>query len=196
MALPHLLADFTFPEFDWNKACTEAAAHHDERPTWAYVWPAGLRLAHDLSETDIRGRRICDLGCGRGLLGLTALKLGAAHVSFCDASSEVLHYVSLCIERNGLSQRSVCLQHRWGQPLPDGPYDLILGGDILYRPELFEALINSIASGLAPHGSALLSDPRHQLEAEVSVLAMAHRLTASIQRHETYTLIIFRCKNS
>lgn len=192
MNLPPLIAELEFPDFDWQAACKEVA-DSDERPTWAYTWPAGLRLLGDLAELiDLRGLRVCDLGCGRGLLGLAALQLGAASVHFCDASETVLSYVQECLDHNGLSQRSSCHPHRWGTPIPGAPFDLILGGDILYRPECFTELLDSIATGLSQEGQALLADPRQKLEKELSALAIARSLRTTIQRHKTYTLINFR----
>jgi predicted nicotinamide N-methyase len=101
--------------------------------TWAYDWPAGRGLARDLADlADCRGRRVADLGCGRGGLGAVALQAGAAAVAFCDGSARALAYVAEAIRLNQAGARARCHIHRWGEPLPDGPWDLILGGDLLY----------------------------------------------------------------
>ena len=63
--------DFKKPDWDWQPAYEAAEAAGDDRPTWAYDWPAGQRLASDLKHMQLPSR-CADLGCGRGLLGMTA----------------------------------------------------------------------------------------------------------------------------
>ncbi len=194
MHLPTELADFVFPEHDWEQALAAAESENDERPTWAYNWPAGMRLLHELNKLiNLKDKKICDLGCGRGLLGFGAISYGAKAVSFCDASTHVLQYVDACLQANEITNAH-SIEHRWGDPIPNAPYDVILGGDILYRPEYFNEILTSIANSLGHNGVALLSDPREKLEEELSALAMAHKLVMSTQRRETYTLIKFRCE--
>ena len=136
MNLPEILNGLIPPPMNWQQAFLDAAAIGDDRPTWAYDWPAGLRLAHNLGELyQLQGKKVCDLGCGRGTLGLCALQLGAAHVDFCDGSAQVLSYVQKVLDCNHFLDTAQCHVHQWGKPLPLKSYDIILGGDILYRPE-------------------------------------------------------------
>lgn len=184
------------PSFNWEQCYLAAEDQGDERTTWAYDWPAGERFGSDLLNglEDLSGKRVCDLGCGRGQLGFIALHLGAHSVHFCDHSSQILAYVQAKIDYNKLDKNGQTKQHRWGTRIPGAPFDVILGGDILYRPECFDALLASIASSLAPGGHALLSDPRTELEKELYELAITHSLIINAKRHETYTLINFRCE--
>ena len=69
--------------------------------------------------------------------------------------------------KNRWGDRAQTLCHRWGEPLPKA--DLILGGDILYRPELHRQLCTSIASSQAK--LAIISDPRQNLEPELTQYA-------------------------
>jgi 2-polyprenyl-3-methyl-5-hydroxy-6-metoxy-1,4-benzoquinol methylase len=153
--------------------------------TGRYAWPAGRRLTRDLAEVvDCDGRAICDLGCGLGALGHAALRLGAARVDFLDGSEEALAGAIIGLEHE---PRAACHRHQWGEPMPRR-YDLILGGDILYRAELFAALLDSIASGLAPGGLCLLSDPREHLEEELPRLAAERSLSWTTERRSDFTL--------
>jgi predicted nicotinamide N-methyase len=139
---------------------------------------------------DCRSRRVADLGCGRGALGLTALTLGAQDVLFADASPVAIDFVDRALLANRLSGRAVAVPHTWGGALPGAPYALLLGGDILYRPELFPALIATIAASLAPDGLCLLSDPRQRLEDGLPGLAARHGLDWRCERRPAgYTLV-------
>jgi hypothetical protein len=157
-------------------------APDDTDYTWAYAWPGGERL---LAEFDtvvgpLAGRRVIDLGCGRGRLGLAALARGA-RVVFADGSAEALARVQAALPADAAAS---ILLHRWGEPLPAA--DLLLGGDILYRSALFPALIASIVSAGCP---ALLADPRGSLEPELPELAAMHGMHWSSElRPGPYTL--------
>ena len=159
-----------------------ACAHAGEDGTWRYAWPAGERfLAEVAALVDVRGRRVIDLGCGQGRLGLWAAGAGAASVVFADRSAEAL--AAIALPRTGR-----ILVHQWGEPLP--PCDVLLGGDILYRPPTFPDLLASIATALTGcPGIAWLVDPRRTLEPELPQLAAGCGLSWHAVRQEAgYTL--------
>ncbi|MFW5846224.1 MAG: methyltransferase, partial [Planctomycetota bacterium] len=168
--------DLILPAAAWSAALAAAEAAGDYRPTWAYTWPAGERLAADLPQlNDCRGRQVCDLGCGRGVLGLQALRSAAASVVFADASPHPLAWVDAVLQANAWQDRGRTLVHRWGTALP--PCDLVLGGDILYRPECFVDLLDSLAAAARQGAEILLSDPRTELEQELPGLAASRGLS-------------------
>lgn len=146
--------------------------------TAGYCWPAGNRLSRDLHLViDCAGRRIVDLGCGTGQCGRRAKELGASVVVFADGNPTAVAALG-----------ADAVLHQWGDPIPGAPYDLILGGDILYRPQCFAALLHSVSLGLARQGIALLADPRPVLEPELPDLAQAAGLTWTVERRSDYTL--------
>lgn len=172
-------------------------AHADDDVTCLYQWPSGTRLAeylptHFAELAPCRDRRVADIGCGRGVLGLTAYATGAASVLFADASPVAVEFLARVIALNALNAlapRVHVVQHQWGTALPGEPYDLILGGDILYRPECFADLMITIARSLSVNGCALLSDPRSTLEPQLAELAAMHRLKWITQRIEKTTVV-------
>lgn len=148
--------------------------------TAGYAWPAGRRLASDHAAlTVVVGKQVLDLGCGTGVCGLAALSLGAAAVTFADADADALA---------GFGGHATVV-HTWGIPVPGGPWPVILGGDLLYRPQFFAALLATIAGSLTHDGLALLSDPRSQLESDLPALARQHGLSWVQERRTDYTLI-------
>lgn len=177
---------------------TLAPADGDADLTWAYPWPAGERLARDLPALQaqiptMRGGRLAEIGCGRGHAGLHALLHGAAHVTFCDLVAEPLAYVAEALRLNQWEARGTVQRHAWGEPIPGGPYQGILGADILYRPAFQPALLTSIASSLTRDGWALLADPRSILEQELPHIAAEFGLSWSTQRRPgPYTLTMLQ----
>ena len=168
-------------------------AQADDDVTCLYQWPSGTRLAEYLSThlatlAPCRDRRVADMGCGRGGLGLTAYAAGAAAVFFADASPVAVDFLARTIALNALAPRAHVAHHYWGTALPGAPYDLILGGDILYRPECFADLMATIALSLSAQGCALLSDPRTTLEPQLAELAAKHRLKWTTRRIEHTTI--------
>ena len=56
------------------------------------VWDCSFDLADfvALETASFAGKRVIELGCGQGLPGVMALKVGASHVVFQDFNAEVL----------------------------------------------------------------------------------------------------------
>ena len=184
--LAHLVQPTALPDL--------AAAQPDADCTWAYCWPAGVKLSAELSAlAPCAGRAIADLGCGRGHGGLSALVAGAGRVVFADGDPEVVRWVQGVLTANGFAGRAQAHVHRWGEVIPGSPYDVVFGGDILYRPECFAELLASIAVSLASDGVALLSDPRLRLDHELPGLAAAAGLSWDGERRAAgYTLVRLR----
>jgi release factor glutamine methyltransferase len=75
----------------------------------------------------VRGKRIFDPFAGSGILGLMALKLGAAHVDFLDISPRARTFQIENAERNGLSpERYRALLGSIAEFEPASAYDLVL----------------------------------------------------------------------
>ena len=61
--------------------------------SWASVWPAAANLAALIARTPelVRGLRVCELGSGLGVAGLSAAKAGATTVTLVDREALALH---------------------------------------------------------------------------------------------------------
>lgn len=106
-------------------------------PYGSVLWPSALALAHELASRDLRGMRVLELGAGTGLPGIIAAARGA-HVVQTDIQSLALHLARRNAERN-----HVAIEHRtadWTAWTDDTRYDLVIGADILYAPDLHAPL--------------------------------------------------------
>lgn len=104
-------------------------------PYWAYPWAGGIALARyvlDHPET-VRGKRVLDLGAGSGLVGIAAMKAGAAAVTFSDADSAALLAARLNVELNEIGPVSFAGDILGALP---GEVDVILAGDAFYSARL------------------------------------------------------------
>lgn len=129
-------------------------------PYGIVLWPAAIALAHELAGRSLAGARVLELGAGTGIPGIIAASLGAQVVQ-TDRQGLVLH---LC-QRNAARNQVTGLEHRladWTAWTDTTRYDLILGADILYAPELHPHLRHIFETNLAPGGRILLGDPYRQ----------------------------------
>jgi predicted nicotinamide N-methyase len=125
-------------------------------PYWAELWPSGLALARHVSELDLAGRNVLELGCGLGLPSLAA-SVGGADVLATDWAEDAIELLRRNAERNDAPLRVARV--RWSEPEPvlrSAPWDLVLGADLLYEERNTDQLAD-----LLPRlgGDVLLAEP-------------------------------------
>lgn len=59
-----------------------------------------------LCKTDLEGKSVADIGCGSGIIGMSALKLGAKSCYFSDLDAKALENLKENLELNELSEMS------------------------------------------------------------------------------------------
>lgn len=132
----------------------------DERlPYWAVIWPSAIALARHISEQDLSGKRIIELGCGLGLPSLAALTRGAEVVA-TDHYQAALEFA--CYNARANTGRDLTVEHLdWHSPAAEdlGKFDLLLAADVLYEQRNVPVLTALIPDLLAPNGGALISNP-------------------------------------
>jgi ribosomal protein L11 methyltransferase len=108
----------------------------------------------------LAGRQVIDYGCGSGVLGIAALKLGAAHVLALDIDAQALIATRDNALRNGVAE-AITVQLVADAPL--APVDVVIA-NILAGP--LEQLAPTMAALVSAGGSLVLSGVlRDQAEA-------------------------------
>ncbi|XP_072308659.1 EEF1A lysine methyltransferase 3-like [Eucyclogobius newberryi] len=116
----------------------------------ARVWEAAIQLCHFLAERslELKGKRVIELGAGTGLLGIFAARLGAA-VTLTDlpiALTPLQANVTANTPPGGWLSAPSVLPLCWGKDQLAFPsdWDLVLGADLVYLPETFPLLVQTL----------------------------------------------------
>jgi ribosomal protein L11 methyltransferase len=134
----------------------------------------------------IRPSSVIDLGCGSGILAITALKLGAEQALGVDIDPDAVQASHSNAELNGVSER---LQ------VGLGSVDEILGGDFAIRqaplvlanilaPVIVRLLHAGLADLVTPGGALVLSGILAEQAGEVEAEVRRHGLQLSERRQE------------
>lgn len=124
----------------------------------ALIWDAGNVLSEYLScnAAQVSGKRILELGSGTGVVGLTAASLGAADVILTD-KPELMQLLEQNIEANDLTSNARATPLLWGEDVATAcddavlKADIIIGSDLLYAPESFELLLDTMLQVCESH---------------------------------------------
>ena len=136
----------------------EAFDREERMPYWAELWPSGVALARALSGASLRGKRVVELGCGGLALPSIAAALAGARVLATDWAPEAIELAAANAERNGAAVDVAEVAWDSADALVErGPFDLVLGADVLYESRNVEPLLE-----LLPRlgGEVWLADPR------------------------------------
>jgi predicted nicotinamide N-methyase len=138
---------------------SEADYVHDERlPYWADVWPSSLILAKRLADETGGGRSLLELGCGLGIVSITAMRSGFRVVA-SDYYEDALHFTRANAWRN-LRREPAARMIDWRTlPTDLGAYDMIVAADVLYEMTYAQLVADALAAALAPGGTAIIADP-------------------------------------
>jgi predicted nicotinamide N-methyase len=150
----------------------------DERmPYFAMVWASAEALVEMvLAGPSLDGLQVLDLGCGLGPCGFAATRRGA-HVTFFDWEPLALEIVAASVQRQPQPASTfTCVVVDWRQPPPFGPFDRILGADVLYERRNAPAVAAFLARHLKPGAEAWIADPGRPQAGPFPALAKAEGL--------------------
>ncbi|XP_035488234.1 EEF1A lysine methyltransferase 3-like [Scophthalmus maximus] len=141
----------------------------------APVWEAALQMCRYFEEqcVELRGKRILELGAGTGVVGILAARLGAA-VTLTDlplALPQLQANVSANMPSSGWpSPPPTVLPLSWGEDHMNFPsdWDLVLCADIIYLPETYPLLVETLAH-LCKNGAVVYLSSKMRKEHETPV---------------------------
>jgi predicted nicotinamide N-methyase len=138
---------------------SEADYVRDERlPYWADVWPSSLILAARLVNEPGDGRALLELGCGLGIVSISAMRSGFSVVA-TDYYEDALRFTRANAWRN-LGREPTVRMIDWRALPPNlGSYDMIVAADVLYEMSYAQLVADALSSALAPGGTAIIADP-------------------------------------
>lgn len=134
------------------------------------LYPAMPSPTHRILETlgQVRGKHICEIGCGGG--GLTReLAARGAYVSASDISTEAVRLARKVSEEFIPKQVEVKEMDACSLTYEDGSFDFVVGISILHHVEI-DKVSREISRVLKPGGKAVFVEP------------LAHNLLANIWR--------------
>ena len=103
-------------------------------PLFGIVWPSGEVLAHLMSDFQIQGKRILEVGCGIALSSLI-LNHRKADITATDYHPEAGNFLQENTELND-GPDIPFVRTGWADEDDDlGKFDLIIGSDLLYEQE-------------------------------------------------------------
>ena len=139
----------------------ESGLTESESETGAVVWDSAVFLGRRLRLEEVRGRKCLELGAGCGLLGLICCRLGASEVLLTDRA----HRLKALEENRRLDnggENCRVLEVDWRRQnldffLHNGPFDLVLGADVIYDLPLIVPLVETLRKALVVKGKAMIA---------------------------------------
>jgi predicted nicotinamide N-methyase len=125
-------------------------------PYWAELWPSSRALARRVGTRALHGARVLELGCGLGLPSIAAA-LAGGRVLATDWSPDAVAFTERNAAANGARlQAAVVSWADTDELLARGPWDLVIGSDLLYEGRNV-ALVLDVIETVADH--AIIADP-------------------------------------
>ena len=118
----------------WQKTEDELGEMGLPPPFWAFAWAGGQALARYVLDHPeiVKGKHVLDLASGSGLVGIAAMKAGAASVLAADIDAFALTAVAMNAAANGCEITSTGADLLNSAPQN---FDVILVGDIFYEKQ-------------------------------------------------------------
>lgn len=127
-------------------------------PFWAFAWSGGQGLSRWLLDnpSEVRGKTVIDFATGSGLVGIAAMKAGAASVLGADIDPFCEAAVRLNAQANSVTL-SFTDQDLLDAPPP--PVDVICAGDVCYEKPMTERVLAWLAEARTNGTRVLIGDP-------------------------------------
>lgn len=129
-----------------------------------------------------QGKRVLEIGCGHGLLGILAAKLGAREVCLQDFNAEVIERLTKAtVAANEGSEAAFSFLHGdWAElKCLAEPYDVVLGSELTYCPQNYAKLVRCLETFTKQSGCCLLANKTYYFGVGGTMVAFKKRLAES-----------------
>lgn len=138
-------------------------------PLFGLLWPSSIHLAAHLATRPVcQNEKILEIGCGLGLASLVGHRRGA-RITASDCHPLAEKFLKVNLSLNELCSSLKYRHGQWGleQPLTEqeagrpvlsGRYDLVIGSDLLYEPDMPQALATFIDQHAKPQAEVWIVD--------------------------------------
>lgn len=142
----------------WRLTEEELGAMGLPPPFWAFAWAGGQALARWLLDhpAEVAGQRVIDLATGSGMVGIAAMKVGAASVLAADIDPFCAAAVAVNARSNGVE---IAFTDANLLDAPPPPADLICAGDVFYEKPMAEAVLAWLKQAQANGTRVIVGDP-------------------------------------
>ena len=142
----------------WRKTEEELEAQGVPPPFWAFAWAGGQALARYVLDHPeiVAGKHVLDFGAGSGLIGIAAMKAGAASVLCADIDKFAVAAIALNAAAND-TVLTATADDVIGQA---GDWEIILVGDMCYERPLAERILVWLKARAAAGAAVYLGDPK------------------------------------
>ena len=141
----------------WKRTEEELAEMGLPPPFWAFAWAGGQALARYVLDHPeiVRGKRVLDFASGSGLVGIAAMKAGAASVEATDIDDFAIAAIAI-----NSAQNSVPLQGQARDVVGrDEGWDVICAGDVCYECDMAARVTDWLQTCAARGATILIGDP-------------------------------------
>jgi predicted nicotinamide N-methyase len=127
-------------------------------PFWAFAWAGGQAVARWLLDNpaEVAGRTVLDFATGSGLVGIAAMKAGAASVLGTDIDPFCGAAVALNAQANGVA---MAFTDRNLLDAPPPAVDVICAGDVCYEKPMTEQVLDWLGEARGNGTRVLIGDP-------------------------------------
>ena len=141
-------------------ASAQLAECPETDPYWSVLWPAAVGtskavLRQDWKSTGLSPRTVLEVGCGVGLVGVSALLAGLT-VTFSDAVQDAVRLAVRNAADNGFPDAEGILLD-WHNPI-NRKFDLLLASDVLYELENHKPLLTTMNQMTLVNGEVWIGD--------------------------------------
>jgi predicted nicotinamide N-methyase len=136
-----------------DRLAAKAGTGPVDLPFWAKIWNTSVFMGHLLSRAPGEDRTLLEIGAGVGVAGLFAARAGY-RVTLSDLDEDALLFSRINAIKNGLDDRVDAARVDFTKDRLDRRFDVLLGCEVLYRPQDYPGLLAFMDAHLDDEGEA------------------------------------------